>query len=412
LETLLADEAERVPAALERAGRRLRDLVGEVRPGDLAGVLAARPGAGSPLAGLEDPGERESAVREWIEHAVESARLLKARLQFARKVLAEGKLGLAVTEAGPGRTDDFGLARNLIFDPAQAGPLTAPCSVPHLWGLRRVRWTDWDANTTSSLGRSVATALAGGAVFDPETYRSTVPPRNLARLDDLATGIKAPAWPEEALGKIDREKAKRGAALFEAHCAKCHGPKAADPLGDGLVALKEVGTDPNRLVNYGRKLGPGGVPQGGGRQPPLEYEEFPAALRDAVGRYLRQACRDDKMDAAEERKLEEGRPNQWRRTNGYVARELAGVWATAPYLHNGSVPTLYHLLLPAGKRPAKFPLGQRDYDPVKVGYTTAVEKPRFTFDVSKRGNSNAGHEYGTGLADEERWALVEYLKTL
>jgi hypothetical protein len=76
------------------------------------------------------------------------------------------------------------------------------------------------------------------------------------------------------------------------------------------------------------------------------------------------------------------------------------------------VPTLYHLLLPAKDRPAKFPLGQRDYDPKKVGYTTEVEKPRFTFDVSRPGNANSGHEYGTTLTDTERYELVEFLKTL
>ena len=71
------------------------------------------------------------------------------------------------------------------------------------------------------------------------------------------------------------------------------------------------------------------------------------------------------------------------------------MWATAPYLHNGSVPTLHDLLLPPKDRPKTFPLGHRDYDPAKVGYTTTADGPRFRFDTSKVGNSNAGHEYGT-----------------
>jgi hypothetical protein len=115
----------------------------------------------------------------------------------------------------------------------------------------------------------------------------------------------------------------------------------------------------------------------------------------------------------------------------YKARPLNGIWATAPYLHNGSVPTLYDLLLPvevavasangteatAQARPRKFGVGGREFDPKKVGY--AAEQPHpFTFQThdaagkSIPGNDNAGHLYGTDLTDDERWDLIEYLKTL
>ena len=95
-----------------------------------------------------------------------------------------------------------------------------------------------------------------------------------------------------------------------------------------------------------------------------------------------------------------------------MARWLDGVWSTAPYLHNGSVPTLDDLLRPVADRPSTFPLGHREYDPEKVGYTTEEDEPIWVFDVSKDGSSNSGHEYGTTLGDEERRDLVEYLKTL
>lgn len=99
----------------------------------------------------------------------------------------------------------------------------------------------------------------------------------------------------------------------------------------------------------------------------------------------------------------------------HKARPLDGIWATAPYLHNGSVPTLYDLLLPAKDRPASFNVGTRQYDPVKVGYVSAPNAPGngFTFDTKVRGNSNVGHDYRVGeLTEEQRWALVEYMKTL
>ena len=83
-----------------------------------------------------------------------------------------------------------------------------------------------------------------------------------------------------------------------------------------------------------------------------------------------------------------------------------------PTLHTGSVPTLYHLLLPASNRPKTFDLGQRTYDPKHVGYDLSATNPVFTFNVSSDGGSNAGHEFTTNLTDPERWDLVEYLKTL
>jgi hypothetical protein len=121
---------------------------------------------------------------------------------------------------------------------------------------------------------------------------------------------------------------------------------------------------------------------------------------------------------------------EWRTTRSYVARPLVAIWATAPYLHNGSVPTLYDLLLPASRRPRTFPVGHREYDPVKLGYVTDEEQVprdqrrllydfdpktagRQDFDTTKDGNHNTGHEghiYGTDLSDEERMDLLEYLK--
>ena len=99
----------------------------------------------------------------------------------------------------------------------------------------------------------------------------------------------------------------------------------------------------------------------------------------------------------------------------YESRALMGIWATAPYLHNGSVPTLYDLLQPVSQRPKAFKIGP-EYDPVKVGL--AVEQTKFDYtlhtDCKDRssGNSNCGHEFGTKLTPDEKIALLEYLKML
>jgi cytochrome c5 len=124
---------------------------------------------------------------------------------------------------------------------------------------------------------------------------------------------------------------------------------------------------------------------------------------------------------------------------GYKPRPLEGVWATAPFLHNGSVPTLYQMLLPPAKRDSKFFVGRREYDPVHVGYVTKPDADGdddgFWLDTSIPGNHNTGHAFAADAAtwakhrenpaanplpsgvigplftDDERFAIIEYLKT-
>jgi hypothetical protein len=106
----------------------------------------------------------------------------------------------------------------------------------------------------------------------------------------------------------------------------------------------------------------------------------------------------------------------------YMPRPLNGIWATPPYLHNGSVPNLYALLSPVAERPTTFYLGNREYDPEHVGYRTGKFPGGFEFDTTIRGNRNTGHEFadspnkdgviGRLLTPDERLDLIEYLKTL
>jgi hypothetical protein len=96
----------------------------------------------------------------------------------------------------------------------------------------------------------------------------------------------------------------------------------------------------------------------------------------------------------------------------YKARSLDGIWATAPYLHNGSVPNLYELLLPENARTATFHVGSREFDPVNVGLETGPTDGSTELNTALPGNRNTGHTYGSDLTEEERRQLLEYLKTL
>ena len=101
----------------------------------------------------------------------------------------------------------------------------------------------------------------------------------------------------------------------------------------------------------------------------------------------------------------------FRKTSGYVAQLLDGAWARAPYLHNGSVPTLADLLRLPKDRPTRFNVGYDVYDKQRVGFVSQGPEGR-PFDTALPGNSNAGHLYGTSLPEDDKRALLEYLKTL
>ena len=151
---------------------------------------------------------------------------------------------------------------------------------------------------------------------------------------------------------------------------------------------------------------------------------FAKTVQTAVDGMKQKAYAAAGIDAAQQRVMEDldrrGRVN-WRDTlldtqppyGPYAARPLYGIWAAAPYLHNGSVPTLYHMLLPPEHRPKTFALGAREYDPVRLGFVvaTACTQEDCVVDTTRKGDGNGGHLFGTDLAESDRMALLEYLKT-
>ena len=347
-------------------------------------VMAAPPDETAAVERLAPREQRDEAIERGLADFVGTMRLLKARAEFLFH-LATAK-SLPSTPPGFGRVDAFGGARNLLF-PAQARPLTAPICYPHLWDIGRTAWYHWDGSTTSLLERNVGQALGLGAVFDRDTFVSTVNVANIEELERIARTIKPPAWPAAAFGATDPARAARGRELFGARCASCHAdPPPGQDLGDRLYALEAIGTDPGRALNFAQ---------------PVAGTAFDAAITPVLERVIRGAGGTP-------------RPGDvWRVTRKYAGRPLVAVWATAPYLHNGSVPTIDDLLHPAAERPGSFPICNREYDPVKLGLASGGGDPSCVFDTTLPGNGNGGHtgtQYGTDLSAEQRADLIEFLK--
>ena len=319
---------------------------------------------------------------------------LKARLAH----IQNGKLLVDGTEPGPGRVDAFGAARNLLY-PQYAVKMQSPVSFPFIWSVpdnigkkpEEFQWIHYDGNTNSILERNIGQALGMGAVFDPKTNESTLRIGNLHQLEVLTHKLQPPQWTADVLGTIDEAKAQQGEQIFNQKCSGCHQNR--------MYPQMQIGTDPNRANSFGQPVGT--IP-------------FPQAVAPILSGLKKRAFEDDGIGPAEQAGMD-ANPVVWRATAQYLARPLKGIWATAPYLHNGSVPTLYDLLHP-DQRPAKFAVGNREFDPAKIGYRGDLGirgSNIWVYDTSQPGNSNIGHSgeaFGTTLPEEQKSALLEYLK--
>jgi Cytochrome C oxidase, cbb3-type, subunit III len=339
----------------------------------------------------------------------EDSGLLLSRLAFLKTLASLHTSGEQVTSPGPGRIDAFGNVRRLYFRNAPKVSLDSPVSFPHLWGVRQTGWYHWDGNTNALMERNIGQAMGLGAIADLRTGASTILPLNLHELESFFAKVPPPEWPKSQFGPVDTtsEKYRTGARLYVQHCAKCHDrQEGGQKSHEGAITydLQELGTDPLRAQNFAT---------------PLEKEKpFTDGLQAVAAKVKKHAIAANPGEHPDELDLPDHNI-RWLTTRGYVARPLEGVWASPPYLHNGSVPTLDDLLKPENERPACFPVGHREYDPVKLGYVSEFDKVPvaerrrfFVYDTRIQGNSNKGHLYGTCISASEREALLEYLKVM
>jgi hypothetical protein len=269
---------------------------------------------------------------------------------------------------GPGRVDTFNPYKALQFNfPMRLDHTIGTVDLPVIWNQRPREGLQlhWDGNNTSVVERNKSAALGAGVT------PVTIDIARLKRIEDWLWDLPAPRYPYV----INETLAAKGEAVYQKHCASCHAFGAA--LVGRVTPIDKIGTDRQRLDSYTYEL--------------LENQNT----------------------------LYAGYPwrfSHFRKTDGYANMPLDGVWLRAPFLHNGSVPTLRDLLEPPDKRPKEFYRGYDVFDPIKLGFITDVSEENghkfFKYDTTLLGNSNAGHVYGTSLSTEEKDALVEYMKKL
>lgn len=352
---------------------------------------------------------------------------------------------------GYGTWDAVNILMNTIDATALSEPSNnrvpeVPVSYPSIWLTPQADWLLWNASIQNSMVRAVGEVIivfgrakvtaAGGKL----TFSSSADIQALDRIYHMLYKLKPPPWPAEVFGPIDAKKAEAGAKIYEREgCVKCHANKPPYPMTKpdasgrtyiqiAHTPLAEVGTDPNYAQYFVQRTAIPSIMAPAFKGTALEGQsnipasllflatltQITATLVDAVAQTPAQ--RDELLGNRPLPTLPKTKAELDAMVQGllsYKAAPLAGVWSTAPYLHNGSVPTLYDLLLPPEKRPKSFYLGDHEFDPQKVGYQSRPwEGVTSLFDTAIPGQSNAGHTWGTGITEDERLALLEYLKTL
>jgi hypothetical protein len=371
---------------------------------------------------------------------------LKGILQ---QINADDESGLEPTTAGFGRLDALGQGGNILFgklSPKNLRTLDSPVDIIPLWYANSYGWVQSNASIRQPMARNIIEALAVGSFVvlpgDAKTrYISSVRLQNISEMEDMASRLKAPVWPEWLFGDLDRDKVARGKALYQELCANCHQPRLETPTTDDGVPvlpgpyppdpvaqaagrryyhlrifdLDTIGTDPKDAVNFADRT-VDATALGLSANEPGANVIYPI-IAGIMDRYYT----DHKISPEQQVAWNGYRANYWRAPKAYPARPLAGIWATAPFLHNGSVPNLYELLSPVEERSPTFYLGNLEFDPLRVGFETGRFYGGFKLVTSKPGNSNAGHEFrdGTGkgvigrlLSEDERWQIIEFLKVL
>lgn len=429
---------------LRYQGKRIR-IDGGISTIDLSAYIYALDDALQST--LKDPAKFDRLATR-LKAAGDAKAALRARLEnnAARVNEYRTRTLVTLTQWGPHRMDAIALIINRLTNilpgiPENWSTPLAPTKPPFLWNAPQGLWTQWRGVQQVPIDRNLVETMGVFMSIDLQSksskeglFDSNAAIENLGRVEDLLARLAPPSWPEDVLGKIDRDKARQGKDLFVALCSGCHNVwpynwTEPNKYGKrfvlvGLTPQSYVGTDPNQFETarpyaISAQLAP--YMPGPFKDKPLVdtgamyLGSQKAVLESALAKL--QLTDAQLVNLLGYRVLPTPRPPE----RVYKAAPRDGVWATPPFMHNGSVPNLYEMLLPAAQRTKKFCYG-REFDPVRVGLDTRCTPGAFELDTALRGNSNAGHSFeeaprgngviGSLLSDEQRWAIVEYLKSI
>lgn len=351
---------------------------------------------------------------------------------------------------------DLGEAPDYLL-PNNIKPADAPVRYPFLWNAAiqdRTQWPGFSGNGTAVMGLSRNTGEVYGVfatfhpAYDPKKLGNIDFVKNnsadwwgLLGLEGLVRKIGAPQWPAEF--PVFSDRIARGKELYAQNCASCHAQLPGKPgfpnVPTWRTPIMDVGTDSRECDILARTADPGVLGKMSSKLFPKFEVKNPSSSFDLLvysvlgsmvqSKMIAVAFAEDVLDSKSKDKsktakqaldkLEESQVLQCDIAKGvfpYESRVMDGIWAAAPYLHNGSVPTLADLLEPTDKRPVSFPVGPY-YDTARLG--VAASQPGTTYvrtttgcEDRNSGNSRCGHEYGTTLSSKDKAALLEYLKML
>jgi hypothetical protein len=287
-------------------------------------------------------------------------------------------LALAANPTDPATQLAFATAIRAVMPPKPS-----QVDIVSVWNQNKRSRAQWDGTIANPIYRNLGAAV--GVIGDP----AAVDYENAAITAAFNEDLPPPPYPFA----VDDVAKTIGLGIYLDACESCH--KDNNPT---IYPASQIGTDPNRA------------------------EQVTLAQRERFIDALQLACKDPVACDVPETDIIRDIAATGR---GYVAAPLDGIWARAPYLHNGSVPTLEHLLLPASSRPKQFKRGSIRYDERKVGFvweSSITDANTHVFDTNEAGASNIGHDryvsrltgrvYDFSRSPSLRYALLEYLKTL
>jgi mono/diheme cytochrome c family protein len=383
--------------------------------------------------GLQQDGPELAQLKEQLA-------MLEARLAGDAQIRNPG------LASGFGRVDALTQIVNALAVTAQRMPenlriIAAPTSYPQLWLAPHLEFVQWNPIASSPIARNGGEVLgvfgrANLHTNDDTAFQSTLLLNNLGALEEWLQTLQPPRWNPGEMGAIDEPAAERGRELYQSHCQGCHNsppyrmtPASENHFGKQFIAIgrvnyQKVGTDPLYVESMLQRL----VLTNEVTRPKNDQQAVVPALKfflNSVGPVLTRAMDDAGLSAAQRVALsgfrfrpptQEGEAPKIYSPPSFSDIKpplLAGVWATGPYLHNGSVATVYEVLSPVAERRKVFFTGSRELDRERLGFQSQDAPGRFRFDTSLPGNWNTGHSYpATGLSVTQRKDLVEFLKTL